>query len=279
MTEEQPSLLDSIELRVLKRKNVPVANVTGVDLRPPPALKRSIGALGIAEPVLVVQPDKGTEQFIVCDGNRRLAAAKALGLQWVPAVIYADNPGVRETLSLIGNSLRSNNPGHEAEQVRELVAKGLTVEQIASALHINKHTIAKRMRVAELPAAILDLLIRRKISEATALEIAKLDEEGVKDVLAKIKSGTRITRKMVREMREVGASPLSGLDPKFFGEIKYPVDFAGRVPYDDSAAVLRDAAACRGEVNGGAWRGEDAEGRAIRVRFVPVIEFVPDSER
>ena len=94
-------------------------------------LAESIRVHGIIQPLTVRRLASGYYQIIA--GERRWRAAKAAGLQEVPAVIIeADDRKVME-LGLIENLQREDlNPAEEARGYRTLMEEyGLTQEQVA----------------------------------------------------------------------------------------------------------------------------------------------------
>ena len=54
-------------------------------------LTASISRLGVLVPVIVVRQD---DSFLLVAGHRRIAAAKAAGVEHVPAIIREDNTAV-----------------------------------------------------------------------------------------------------------------------------------------------------------------------------------------
>lgn len=128
-------------------------------------LTASIRELGVLQPVLVREVG-GRYELIA--GERRLRAARAAGLESVPAmVVETDDRGSMER-ALVENIHRSDlDPIEEAAAYKQLIEEaGITQEDLGQRLGRNRATIANSMRLLELPTPIQKLLIERKISGA-----------------------------------------------------------------------------------------------------------------
>ncbi len=121
-------------------------------------LAESIRIHGIIQPLTVRRLASGYYQIIA--GERRWRAAKAAGLQEVPAVIIeADDRKVME-LGLIENLQREDlNPAEEARGYRTLMEDyGLTQEQVAQQMGKSRPAITNALRLLALPDEILTMV-------------------------------------------------------------------------------------------------------------------------
>ena len=134
-------------------------------------LAESIRVHGIIQPLTVRRLATGYYQIIV--GERRWRAAKAAGLQEVPAVIIeADDRKVME-LGLIENLQREDlNPAEEARGYRTLMEEyGLTQEQVAQQMGKSRPAITNTLRLLALPDEVLALMEEGTLSAGHARAI------------------------------------------------------------------------------------------------------------
>lgn len=119
------------------------------------ALADSIKTYGLLQPITVRLVDIGA--FEVLAGHRRLAAFQLLnsrepkvpGWRTIPAVVRPADTDDRDYLRLLAAQLHSEGwtPAEEASALERLKAGGLTLEQIADALHRTKSWASKRLRI------------------------------------------------------------------------------------------------------------------------------------
>ena len=131
-------------------------------------LAESIRIHGIIQPLTVRRLATGYYQIIA--GERRWRAAKAAGLQEVPAVIIeADDRKVME-LGLIENLQREDlNPAEEARGYRTLMEEyGLTQEQVAQQMGKSRPAITNTLRLLALPEDLLELVAQDQLSAGHA---------------------------------------------------------------------------------------------------------------
>jgi ParB family chromosome partitioning protein len=116
-------------------------------------LQESIRTHGILQPVVVRPVPNG---FELIAGERRWRAARALGLQAVPAVV---REGVSDRamleLALVENLQRADlDPLEKARGFRQLLEQGLTQEEVAERVGLKRSTVANFLRLLELPDAV-----------------------------------------------------------------------------------------------------------------------------
>jgi ParB family chromosome partitioning protein len=139
-------------------------------------LAQSIREFGILQPLVVSKIEKESERgwdvnYELIAGERRLMAAKMLGLQTVPAIIR--KLGVdREKLelSVVENIQRSDlNPIEFARAVARLQDEfKLTQREIAARLGKSREVIANSVRLLGLPTEIQEAIANGKLSESQA---------------------------------------------------------------------------------------------------------------
>lgn len=183
-------------------------------------LQSSIAKHGILEPLLVTQKPDGRFELIA--GERRLRAAKNLGLKRVPVVVRHADDLERLELSLIENLQRQDlNPIEEAEGYRELIeAFGLTQEEAAKRVGKSRETISNLLRILELPAEMQKALGQGRLSVGHARLLLTLDnpktrEEVFRAILEKgltVKEAEELAAPRARKKRTAFQDPTVSAD-------------------------------------------------------------------
>ena len=148
-------------------------------------LAESIRLHGIIQPLTVRRLASGYYQIIA--GERRWRAAKAAGLEEVPAVIIeADDRKVME-LGLIENLQREDlNPAEEARGYQVLMEEyGLTQEQVAQQMGKSRPAIANTLRLLALPEDLMKLLEEGALSAGHARALLALPSPALQRQAAK----------------------------------------------------------------------------------------------
>lgn len=130
-------------------------------------LAASIREHGILQP-LVVQP-KG-DRYELIAGERRLRAARSLGLTRVPVVVRTVSAQQQLELALVENLQRKDlNPIEEAIAYQRLINEfNLTQEQVARKVGRSRSHVANVLRLPSLPEPIVASLAKGEISEGHA---------------------------------------------------------------------------------------------------------------
>ena len=134
-------------------------------------LAESIRTHGIIQPITVRKLTSGYYQIIA--GERRWRAAKAAGLDEVPAVIIDADDRKGMELGLIENLQREDlNPVEEAKGYQVLIQEhGLTQEEVAQRMGKSRPAITNALRLLALPEAVLILLEEGSLSAGHARAI------------------------------------------------------------------------------------------------------------
>lgn len=146
-------------------------------------LADSIKAVGIIQPLTLRQLGNGRYQIIA--GERRYRAAKASGLDAVPAYVREADDDIMLQLALLENIQRSNlNPIEEALSYQRLIDEcNLTQEQLSEKLAKKRSTIANFLRLLKLPAEIQAGLRARDINMSHARALAGVDDPEIQVAL------------------------------------------------------------------------------------------------
>ncbi|MFH1062357.1 MAG: ParB/RepB/Spo0J family partition protein, partial [Candidatus Omnitrophota bacterium] len=139
-------------------------------------LIESIKEKGIVQPIIVRRHSNKTYELIA--GERRLRAAKELGLLEVPVVVKQVNDQEMLELSIIENIQRDDlNPIEEAKAYEVLIKEfKFTQEQVAHSVGKSRATVANMLRLLTLPKIIKEALFKEQISMGHAKAILSLTE-------------------------------------------------------------------------------------------------------
>lgn len=123
-------------------------------------LAASIRENGIIQPLIVTVADEG-ESYTLIAGERRLEAAKQVGLRAVPVILRKAGDRELLELALIENLQRSDlNPLEEAEAYRQLVDDfGLSHEQVALKVGKSRPAVSNTLRLLGLSDKVKAALI------------------------------------------------------------------------------------------------------------------------
>jgi len=136
----------------------------------------SIKEKGVIQPVVVRPKGDGYELIA---GERRLRAAKELGIEKIPATIKDVKDDEALEIALIENIQRDNlNPLEEAKAYQRLSEEfSLTQEQISEKVGRDRASVSNTLRLLRLPDKIKEEIYLGRISTGHAKAILMLDSE------------------------------------------------------------------------------------------------------
>lgn len=128
-------------------------------------LADSIKSHGLGQPIMVVAVGEAWELIA---GERRYRASKLAKLTSIPARVIDCSPAEARELRLIENLKRKDLSAiEEARGYQTLLQEnGYTQKALGEKLGVDQSTIANRIRLLRLPAALQELIIRREIPES-----------------------------------------------------------------------------------------------------------------
>ncbi|MBM3249074.1 MAG: ParB/RepB/Spo0J family partition protein [Candidatus Omnitrophica bacterium] len=137
-------------------------------------LVSSVKEKGFLQPILVRRVADGYELIA---GERRLRAARALGMSEVPAIIKSVSEEDSLVLSIIENVQREElNPMEEAHAFQRLIDEfNFTQEHVAQSVGKDRSTVANTLRLLNLPQDIQDAVSRGTITMGHARCLLSLD--------------------------------------------------------------------------------------------------------
>jgi ParB family chromosome partitioning protein len=139
-------------------------------------LVKSIKEKGVIQPVLVRRSPDGYELIA---GERRLRAAKRLGMEKIPAIVKDVSDIDMFEISLIENIQREElNPIEEANAFERLVTEfKFTQDRIAQVLGKDKSTISNTIRLLMLPKKVQEYISKNSITAGHARCLLSLPTE------------------------------------------------------------------------------------------------------
>lgn len=150
------------------------------------SLAESIRENGILQPICVRQ--KG-EVYEIISGERRMRAAKLLGLTEIPCIIMSANDEQTAVLALIENIQRKDlSFFEEALAIEKLIScYGLTQEEAAARLGKAQSTIANKLRLLRFSDAERRIIFMGGLTERQARAVVRIcDEQVRRSVIGKI---------------------------------------------------------------------------------------------
>jgi ParB family chromosome partitioning protein len=189
-------------------------------------LAHSIREFGFLQPLVVTKFEKETPngidvEYQLIAGERRLLAAKMLGLQSVPAIIRNVNLE-REKLELavIENIQREGlNPVETARAFQRLQEEfRMTQREIAAKLGKSRETVANTVRLLDLPEYVQQAVTKGELSESSARMLLAIQDPAAQkhlfDDIIQNKLTTRDIKQRVEQLGGAQSGPRRGRPPK-----------------------------------------------------------------
>ncbi len=139
-------------------------------------LAASIREHGVLQPILVRPLEHGEFQLIA--GERRWRASKAAGLETIPALVEEIDDDTALEISIIENLQREDlSPLDEAAMYDRMVREhGYSVRRLAQKLGKDKGYLENRLRLADAPVEVRELVSLRKDTLSHAYELMKVED-------------------------------------------------------------------------------------------------------
>lgn len=202
--EEQIKTENALSIEIGKIEANPHQPRKSLDKNRLQELAESIKEHGILQPLVVTRV--GDEKYQVIVGERRLEAAKIVGLSKVPVIMRDSSEQEKLEIALVENLQRDNlNPVEKAYAFKKLVDEfNLIQKDIGKRIGKSRETIANTLRLLDLPAEIQRAILENKITEGhgrailTLLDVEKqllLFKEIIKDKLS-VRQAEALARKI-----------------------------------------------------------------------------------
>jgi len=168
-------------------------------------LAQSIREVGIIQPVVLTRKD-GLYHLVV--GERRLRAAKLIGMEKIPAILKESTWEDMLVRALVENLQREDlNPIEEARAYKLLMADyKYTQEEISAKIGKSRPYVANMLRLLNLPHQVVAELESGEISAGHGRALLRLDNErNIIKAVGKIKKynlSVRQTEELVKSIKE-----------------------------------------------------------------------------
>ena len=224
------------------------------DEEPLQELTTSIEAVGVLQPI-VVRPSG--ERYQIVMGERRVRAARAAGLERIPAIVRTTEDDQLLRDALLENVHREDlNPLEEAAAYEQLLLDfGITQEELAARLGRSRPVIANAMRLLRLPGSVQRRIAARTLSAGHARAVASLEDPVQQERLADRIVAEGLTVRMAEELaqRIKNGEPLLGPDERARVRVRPTVQAPGMA---DLAERLSDRLETRVRVQLGKRKGK-----------------------
>lgn len=191
-------------------------------------LINSVKSKGILQPITVRESGDGRYQLVA--GERRLRAAKSVGLESIPVYILSVDSDVEMMeYALIENIQREDlNPVEQAEAFALLLSKyGLTQQDIADQVGKSRPAVANTLRLLRLPTEIKESLKKEELTMGHARALLGLPQVALMQRLWKKIVGHGLS---VRQTEAAVQDLVQELESKPAGETAKPGKAAPHKP-------------------------------------------------
>jgi ParB/RepB/Spo0J family partition protein len=205
-------------------------------------LTASIREHGVLQPILVRPIGPNTYQLIA--GERRWRASKQAGLETIPALIEEIDDDTALEISIIENLQREDiSPLDEAAMYDRMVTEhGYSIRKLAEKLGKDKGYVENRLRLADAPDEVRELVSLRKDTLSHAYELMKVQDPKRRRRLADQVAAGELTLIKLRDKIE-GRRPRARVEAEANGTI--PIDAPALLDLDldgDADVVVVEAA-------------------------------------
>lgn len=194
-------------------------------LKPDAGLAASMERFGLLEPIVVVEEpmDAGGMAYRLVAGARRLAAAKKLGWETIPAHLL-DLPDEDMAAAAFAENDHRAGLSHveEAYAVRDMMAEGWAVDAVAKYFGKSDRWVTDRVALMRVPEPVLKLVHVNAIPLNTALALLRCpDQKLMREVLEETEGERPEDRasEIVAHVHQI-VEGANRLWPKIFGDDK-----------------------------------------------------------
>jgi ParB family transcriptional regulator, chromosome partitioning protein len=165
-------------------------------------LAASIREHGVLQPILVRPVDENRFQLIA--GERRWRASKIAGMATIPALVEEIDDDTALEISIIENLQREDiSPLDEAAMYDRMIRDhGYSIRRLAEKLGKDKGYLENRLRLADAPAEVRQLVSLRKDTLSHAYELMKVQDPRKRRRLAEQVSRGELSLVKLRERIE-----------------------------------------------------------------------------
>ena len=244
-------------------------------------LSASIREHGVLQPILVRPLGENRYQLIA--GERRWRASREAGLATIPALVEEIDDDTALEIAIIENLQREDlNPLEEAAMYDRMIHEhGYSIRKLADKLGKDKGYLENRLRLADAPDEIRELVSLRKDTLSHAYELLKVgDPKKRRKLAAQVASG-ELSLVKLRERIE-------GRRPRVVSDTEEPADLtSGQEPaaVTDDEEAWAEPTAARGPIGDDSLvharhqLNEAVEDLVAVLRSPDVVRSIPDVDR
>jgi ParB family chromosome partitioning protein len=168
-------------------------------------LTSSVKQHGVLQPILVRPLPAGRYQIVA--GERRWRAATAAGLKEIPALIEEIDDDTALEIAIIENLQREDlSPIDEAQIYDKMIRQhGYSIRKLAQKLGKDKGYLENRLRLADAPPEVRELVSVRKDTLSHAYELLKVADPRKRKKLADMVARGELSLVKLRE--QIGETP------------------------------------------------------------------------
>ena len=183
---------------------------------PDQAFLNSVRDFGIIQPIILTEGSQGVK---VAAGRNRIKAARLIGIAELGAVVFQEGWVSTESLTLIENRHRRQNPLADMLAIEALLKAGNDEAKIAAQLSISAATIKARLRLRNLVPEIGQALRDGKLFVGVAEQIAKMSQAQQKELLPNLVKNDKLTAADVTAVQSATAATVTAsLPEEVFGD-------------------------------------------------------------
>ena len=177
-------------------------------IKPPAFLARNIKKLGLIHDVLLY---KNGESYHVLTGRKRVLSLKKSRVKTIPAKVLSEKPNNAEIalILLSENFIRKPSPAQEAQQIKNLIESGYSIEEIHKTTGIPIRMLKARLKLLKLNQEWFEKLQKGEITLSKALKIAKLPEAAQKKLSGE---KTKTITEIENQLRTTRLQPIEQIE-------------------------------------------------------------------
>lgn len=178
-------------------------------------LVASVRRTGVMQPV-IVRPVPGAVPFELVAGERRWRAAQLAGLTTIPALVQKLSDQEAAEWAVVENVQREDlNAIDKGWALRKMAEQfGMSQEEIATRLSIDRSTVANLIRLTDLEAEIAELIVRGRFGSGHAKALLGVPAGEHRIRLAKLAEKEEWSvRQLEKQVREVALAASAKLAP------------------------------------------------------------------
>lgn len=170
----------------------------------------SIRARGIISPLAVRRDQKRKGEYLIIYGQCRHAGAIRAGLETVPGIVRDIDAETALVWMHIENLHRhSLSTVDEAESIGELYRRGKAIAEISALVGRSPAWVSARIKIAEMPDSVKDLLRADRLTVRQVEELAKIDDQEMLQDLSEFVSDGNMSIEQTRKEVESALMHLS----------------------------------------------------------------------